>query len=130
MESALRDLFFSLPGKATCTLRRIENVVEVSRKNYCRATIDILTGADKETLSRSVRSIVNAGVVGRYNVKEESSGLNLRDIQPPQGSCGNDFVCDTGECVSVSLRCNGARDCTDGSDEFGCSTLGKSCRFG
>ncbi|CAG0901565.1 unnamed protein product [Darwinula stevensoni] len=126
MESSLQDLLFSLPGKAICTLRRIENVVDVSSKDYCRATIDILTGADKESLRRSIRRISSAGVVGRYNVKEERTGLNLRDIQVSLISCGNDFVCDTGECVSSKLRCNDAADCIDGSDEFGCSIPGCS----
>ena len=36
----------------------------------------------------------------------------------------NQFRCDSGQCVSSSLRCNGFfGGCTDGSDERGCSKL-------
>ena len=33
------------------------------------------------------------------------------------------FRCNNGTCISSSDRCDGNRDCTDGSDEIGCSKL-------
>ena len=40
-------------------------------------------------------------------------------------SCdGTSFVCRSGVgCVDDTLRCNGVRNCLDGSDEFGCCKL-------
>ena len=32
------------------------------------------------------------------------------------------FLCSNGQCVRSSDRCDGIRDCTDGSDETGCSS--------
>ena len=32
------------------------------------------------------------------------------------------FRCTNGQCVRSSDRCDGTRDCTDGSDETGCSS--------
>lgn len=33
-----------------------------------------------------------------------------------------EFQCNNTVCVPMSVRCNGFRQCTDGSDEVGCST--------
>ena len=32
------------------------------------------------------------------------------------------FRCTNGQCIPSSERCDGTRDCTDGSDETGCSS--------
>ena len=35
--------------------------------------------------------------------------------------CGHDeFQCDSGECISSTLRCDRKYDCQDGTDEFNC----------
>ncbi|XP_069500632.1 kunitz-type protease inhibitor 2 [Ambystoma mexicanum] len=38
------------------------------------------------------------------------------------GNCSSDqFMCQSGCCIAVSLRCDGLRQCTDGSDESSCA---------
>ncbi|CAL4087148.1 unnamed protein product, partial [Meganyctiphanes norvegica] len=39
---------------------------------------------------------------------------------PPPGCSSSEFTCSNGQCVFLSGRCNGQRDCNDGSDEIGC----------
>ena len=39
----------------------------------------------------------------------------------PIGTCGNDqFQCNTHECIPLAQRCDGLRQCDEGSDEAGC----------
>lgn len=45
-----------------------------------------------------------------------------------------EFKCTSGECLTISKRCNGNRDCADGSDENGCDERERAasrveCRF-
>ncbi len=42
------------------------------------------------------------------------------DLNPAATTCLPRFQCDTGQHVSLNRRCNGQRDCFDGSDEAGC----------
>uniref|UniRef100_A0A672N870 Complement component C7 n=1 Tax=Sinocyclocheilus grahami TaxID=75366 RepID=A0A672N870_SINGR len=43
---------------------------------------------------------------------------------PLQAGCGNRFRCTSGQCISLSLVCNGDHDCEDGLDEQRCSGSG------
>ena len=48
----------------------------------------------------------------------------LKFESPIAASCGTGaFWCTNGQCIRSSDRCDGTRDCTDGSDETGCSML-------
>lgn len=40
-----------------------------------------------------------------------------------EGCPPNDFECFTGECLASSFRCDGERQCHDGSDEENCGEL-------
>ncbi|KAF4529229.1 hypothetical protein B566_EDAN017203 [Ephemera danica] len=44
----------------------------------------------------------------------------------PGGCKAFEFRCNDGQCIDLYLRCDGDRDCTDGSDEQLCGTKSKS----
>jgi len=46
--------------------------------------------------------------------------VNFTGSPPPQCQ-PNETVCRSGECLPQETRCDGKRDCKDGSDEYGCS---------
>ena len=40
-----------------------------------------------------------------------------------KGCSTNQFTCANGQCVPVASRCNGVRECSDGSDEANCGNM-------
>lgn len=40
-----------------------------------------------------------------------------RDFISVSQCSSNEFMCSSGQCISKKLRCNGFKDCVDGSDE-------------
>lgn len=48
--------------------------------------------------------------------------INLNFLSGEQCEA-NDFKCLDGQCIFSILRCDGSKDCNDGSDEANCSKL-------
>jgi len=47
-------------------------------------------------------------------------------VVPATHACSSDrFHCGSGQCIDNERRCNGWKDCTDGSDENNCSEFGQ-----
>ncbi|XP_053359879.1 complement component C7 isoform X1 [Clarias gariepinus] len=72
-----------------------------------------------------IRSVAVYPQFGGYSCSGPS--LRTQNCETTQGcpleeGCGSRFRCQSGQCVSQSLVCNGDQDCQDGSDEWRCES--------
>jgi integrin beta 2 len=44
------------------------------------------------------------------------------DCESGGGCLDSQFSCASGQCISMGKRCNGDKDCVDGTDELDCKT--------
>lgn len=51
------------------------------------------------------------------------------EMNCPNVTCNPDqFACTSGECISLSWRCDSEADCTDSSDELDCNKYQRVCK--
>ena len=71
--------------------------------------------------------------VGRRNwsTKDPTCGSDIRSRSMSLSSCifGEEFTCDSGECIDVYSRCDNNRDCTDGTDEKDCRLIQSTSEY-
>ena len=74
--------------------------------------------------------------LGRHQWKRFDKSCGLGNENPIDSiltlsSCifGEEFTCDSGECVNIFLRCDKKRDCMDGSDERNCIMIRTSPEY-
>ena len=67
-------------------------------------------------------------VIGRHRWKYIDGACSIKnsvDTSLTFSRCnfGDEFTCNSGECISLQKRCNGIDECDDGSDEHGCNLV-------
>ncbi|XP_078375556.1 uncharacterized protein LOC144658924 [Oculina patagonica] len=81
--------------------------------------------ADSKIVFRGFTNSIDEFAIGIDEVKISTSNCEVYPVfSSPGFQCSSDeFVCDNGECVSSSLRCDGDMACLDNSDEQNCACL-------
>ena len=61
----------------------------------------------------------------KWSMKETECGINpsVRSLALSACDFPLQFTCDSGDCVDIEKRCDGRKDCKDGSDEYLCSLV-------
>ena len=80
-------------------------------------TIQMPAGQDSSStpLGRKNWSVLNTAC-GMDKLQDKSFSISVCIV-------GEEFSCDSGECVSIFQRCDSNLDCSDGSDESNCDTI-------
>lgn len=102
---------------------KIGPYVNASESRLCKHNVPYyFTASTKVWIKFHISSFVRGGRGFRiYYTVDSKSQENCKD---------GDMRCTNGECVPPNSRCNGVKDCADGSDEYHCSSMcrsGRSC---
>ncbi|XP_019614809.1 PREDICTED: chymotrypsinogen A-like [Branchiostoma belcheri] len=74
------------------------------------------TGNSAFLVFTSDGSVTRSGFVANFTAED-----------PPRTCTPEEFTCWNGDCVDLTLTCDGTRHCSDGSDEIICSNVGSKC---
>ncbi|XP_078071421.1 complement component C9-like [Mustelus asterias] len=114
--------------------RRVERDVNTPAKIPCQLSPWSQWSSCQPCLGRKYRSrsIVHFGQFGGRTCSDTLSGEEICPVigncEEPPINCGNNFQCDSGQCVTRRLKCNEDNDCGDYSDEDDCESYRSPCR--
>jgi len=78
---------------------------------------------DRQT-DRHDRTHNDAAFLNGWLLSDSTQVMCVVDVADMYRPCTQaEFLCDECKCMSTALRCNGNRDCRDGTDELNCSTV-------
>ena len=114
-----------------------------SKEQGCQnANLEIFDGSDisSHKIGRYCGDLIPSKIVSRTNEltiravsklrAQETGWFSLRYESSPVSVCGlAKFTCTNRQCVDSYFKCDGKKDCSDGSDENGCSVVEESNVF-
>ncbi|XP_054720927.1 basement membrane-specific heparan sulfate proteoglycan core protein-like [Uloborus diversus] len=127
----LEALYRRIRGQQAVTVISFRPLQHSTREPVL-VTFDVgsLGNNDRNTIESVVKQAILSGSLGNYQLSSE--GFVVRDFgsditsrgdipRQEEPSCApNQLSCTSGECINAAKRCDGVKDCQDGSDELGC----------
>ncbi|XP_037299981.1 basement membrane-specific heparan sulfate proteoglycan core protein isoform X7 [Manduca sexta] len=123
LADAVNALFETLPGTQKASLVRIQS--RLADEFTCKVTLDIVTTGYEDTnrIAQTLRDHIKMrSFLGTATVTDtDFSAIEIDPGSTPVTCASNELQCDDGSCIIDSARCNGRKECPDGSDEAGCN---------
>ncbi|CAI5441951.1 unnamed protein product [Caenorhabditis angaria] len=121
--------FLKISGEIVGEIHRVLEHLNVDGKHLARVSdyryhnvigtlvnVDIYFEKENPLVSDAILSAIKNGYIGSFKVSDE--GFELHVVRDSETSCGSsEFTCLDKTCIPADQRCDGRRDCPDGSDE-------------